>query len=103
MGAVVLALGAWAFAVFLWSGPIGPLIRLLCFSGRRLAPPQPIAIPLVVVGYTLYRNGIPYPTGLARRFPVVGRIWPAAARPGVARLAVSAAGRPAPDLEEDLA
>lgn len=103
MGAVVLALGAWAFAVFLWSGPIGPLIRLLFFSGRRPAPPWPTAVPLVEVGDTLYRNGIPYPTGAARGFPVVGLIWPAAARSGVARLAVSAAERPAPDLEEDLA
>ncbi|WP_051809835.1 APC family permease [Actinoplanes subtropicus] len=128
MGAVVLldalAFGASAFEVFLWSGTIGTLIllvayvlatlgaiRLLFFSGRRLVPAWQIVIPLlalVVVGYTLYRNVIPYPTGAARWFPVVCLIWLAIAvvyviaRPGVARragrqLAVSTA----PELEED--
>jgi amino acid transporter len=101
--------GAKPFDVFLWSGTIGTLIllvayglatvgamRLLFFSGRRLAPPREIVIPvlaLLVIGYTLYRNVLPYPTGPAAWFPVVCGVWLLAAilfvlaRPGVARRA----------------
>jgi amino acid transporter len=101
--------GAKPFDVFLWSGTIGTLIllvayaltiigamRLLFFGGRRLAPIAEIVIPilaLLVIGYTLYRNVLPYPTGAAAWFPVVCGLWLLAAvvfvlaRPGVARRA----------------
>ena len=101
--------GAKPFDVFLWSGTIGTLIllvayaltilgamRLLFFGGRRLAPLGEIVIPilaLLVIGYTLYRNVLPYPTGAAAWFPVVCGVWLLAAvifvlaRPAVARRA----------------
>jgi len=50
----------------------------------------PIAA-LIVLGYTLYRNVIPYPTGAGAWFPVVSGAWLAAAivavivAPGTAR------------------
>jgi amino acid transporter len=83
--------GAKPFDVFLWSGTIGTLIllvayalatigamRLLFFGGRRLVPAWEIVIPilaLLVIGYTLYRNVLPYPTGAAAWFPVVCGVW----------------------------
>ena len=80
-----------AFNSFLWSGTIGTLILLvvyvlatvgcimLVFVRRKLPVPMwqvivPIA-SLVVLGYTLYRNVIPYPAGTAAWFPVVSGIW----------------------------
>jgi amino acid transporter len=83
--------GATAFDTFLWSGTIGTLILLvayvlatigasvLVFVRRKLPVPMwqvvvPIAA-LVVLGYTLYRNVIPYPTGAARWFPVTSGAW----------------------------
>jgi amino acid transporter len=85
------AFHATAFDSFLWSGTIGTLILLvvyvlatigctiLVFVRRKLPVPMwqvvvPIAA-LVVLGYTLYRNVIPYPTGAARWFPVVSGGW----------------------------
>jgi hypothetical protein len=53
---------------------------------------------LVVLGYTLYRNVIPYPTGAAKWFPVVSAIWLA-----VAVLAVIFAPRTARKLGAALA
>ena len=80
-----------AFNSFLWSGTIGTLILLvayvlaslgatmLVFVRRKLAVPMwQIVIPiagLIVLGYTLYRNVIPYPTGAAAWFPVVSGGW----------------------------
>ena len=80
-----------AFNSFLWSGTIGTLILLvvyvlatlgcimLVFVRRKLPVPMwQIIIPiagLVVLGYTLYRNVIPYPTGAAAWFPPVAGIW----------------------------
>ncbi|HEY2277972.1 MAG TPA: hypothetical protein VGI00_06430, partial [Streptosporangiaceae bacterium] len=72
-------------------GTIGTLILLvvyvlatvgcimLVFVRRKLPVPMwqvivPIA-SLVVLGYTLYRNVIPYPTGTPAWFPVVSGIW----------------------------
>src|SRR5271154_6468241 len=71
-----------AFNSFLWSGTIGTLILLvvyvlasigciiLVFVRHKLpVPTWQIIIPiagLVVLGYTLYRNVIPYPTGDSR-------------------------------------
>jgi amino acid transporter len=118
-----IAFGAKPFDVFLWSGTIGTLIllvayalatvgaiRLLFFGPRRLRPLWEIVIPvlaLLVIGYTLYRNVLPYPTGAAAWFPVVCGIWLLAAvvfvfvRPAVARragehLAVATAAAPTP-------
>jgi amino acid transporter len=101
--------GAKPFDVFLWSGTIGTLIllvvyglatvgamRLLFFSGTRRVPAWEIVIPILavlVLGYTLYRNVVPYPTGAARWFPVVCAAWLLAAilfvlvRPAAARRA----------------
>ena len=80
-----------AFNSFLWSGTIGTLILLvvyvlasigciiLVFVRHKLpVPTWQIIIPiagLVVLGYTLYRNVIPYPTGDSAWFPVVAGVW----------------------------
>jgi amino acid transporter len=86
------AFHATAFDAFLWSGTIGTLILLvayvlaslgcimLVFVRRKLTVPMwQIVIPiagLVVLGYTLYRNVIPYPTsGAAEWLPVVCGGW----------------------------
>jgi amino acid transporter len=107
---------ATALQSFIWSGTIGTLILLvayvlatfgcmvLVFVRRKLPVPMwQVVIPvagLVVLGYTLYRNVIPYPTGAARWFPVVSGAWLAAAilavifAPGTARrLGVALAAR----------
>jgi amino acid transporter len=71
-----IAFGAKPFDVFLWAATIGTLIllfayvmatigaiRLLFFSGQRKVPTWQIVIPLgglLVLGYTLYRNVLPY-------------------------------------------
>jgi len=84
-----------AFNSFLWSGSIGTLILLvvyvlasvgcimLVFVRHKLPVPMwQIIVPiagLVVLGYTLYRNVWPYPTGAAAWFPVVSGIWLAVA------------------------
>ena len=86
------AFHATAFDSFLWSGTIGTLILLvayvmatlgctmLVFIKRKLPVPMwQIVVPiaaLIVLGYTLYRNVIPYPTsGAAEWFPVVSGVW----------------------------
>jgi amino acid transporter len=98
---------AAAFNSFLWSGTIGTLILLvvyvvatvgcimLVFVRHKLPVPMwQIVVPiagLVVLGYTLYRNVIPYPTGTPAWFPVVSAVWLAVAvvavifAPGMAR------------------
>ena len=84
-----------AFNSFLWSGTIGTLILLvvyvlasigciiLVFVRHKLpVPTWQIIVPiagLVVLGYTLYRNVIPYPTGDSAWFPVVAGVWLAVA------------------------
>jgi amino acid transporter len=96
MGAIILvcatAFGAHATDTFAWMGTIGTLILLvayglttigairLLFVHKRLPTPMwQIVIPLaalVMLGYTLYRNVIPYPeSGPARWFPVVAGVW----------------------------
>ena len=56
---------------------------VLVFVRHKLpVPTWQIIIPiagLVVLGYTLYRNVIPYPTGDSRWFPVVAGVWLAVA------------------------
>ena len=89
------AFHATAFDSFLWSGTIGTLILLvayvlasigcimLVFVQRKLPVPMwQVIIPvagLVVLGYTLYRNVIPYPTGDGRWFPITAGVWLAVA------------------------
>jgi amino acid transporter len=100
--------GAKPFDTFLWSGTIGTLILLvayvlatigcirLVFVQKKLDVPQwEVVIPvlaLVMLGYTIYRNVLPYPTeGPAQWFPVVAFGWRvlvavgALAMPGAAR------------------
>jgi amino acid transporter len=85
------AFHATAFESFLWSGTIGTLILLvvyvlasigcimLVFVRRKLTVPMwQVIIPvagLVVLGYTLYRNVWPYPTGDGRWFPIAAGVW----------------------------
>lgn len=102
-----VAAHATAFNSFLWSGTIGTLILLvvyvlasvgcimLVFVRHKLpVPTWQIIVPiagLIVLGYTLYRNVIPYPTGTPAWFPVVSGVWLAVAvvavlfAPGTAR------------------
>jgi len=85
---------------FLWSGTIGTLIllvayllatigmTLLVFVRRKMpsVPSWQVVIPIaaiVVLGYTLYRNVYPYPTGDGRWFPIVAGCWLLAAVIGV--------------------
>jgi amino acid transporter len=85
---------------FLWSGTIGTLIllvvyvlatigmTLLVFVRRRMpsVPMWQVIIPIagvVVLGYTIYRNVYPYPTGDGHWFPIVAGIWLAVAIIGV--------------------
>lgn len=140
----IAAFHATAAESFAWSGTIGTLILLvayvlatigcliLVFVRRRLPVPMwQVVVPLaalVVIGYTLYRNVIPYPpSGPGRWFPVVSGGWLAAAliavvvAPGFARRlgaaltasegiaapeaagAAPSAGRPATDPARDQA
>jgi amino acid transporter len=101
---VYIAVSAHASSVaqngFLWSGTIGTLIllvvyvlatigmTLLVFVKRRMptVPMWQVVIPIagiIVLGYTLYRNVYPYPTGDGHWFPIVAGIWLAVAIVGV--------------------
>lgn len=91
VAAFVLGAGSSAMDVFLASGTIGTLIllvvylvttigaiRLLFFTAPRTVPMWEIVVPLsalVVLGYTVYRNVVPYPTGTAATFPLVAGAW----------------------------
>ncbi len=86
-----MAAHADAFNSFLWSGTIGTLILLvvyvlasvgcimLVFVRHKLPVPMwQIIVPiagLVVLGYTLYRNVWPWPTGSATWLPLTSGIW----------------------------
>jgi amino acid transporter len=92
---MAIAGGGEAFNVFLWSGTIGTLILLvayvlttigaikLVFVERRMpsVPMWQVIIPiaaLVVLGYTLYRNVVPFPSpddGAVFWNPIVAGIW----------------------------
>src|SRR5260370_23210522 len=90
---------------------------MLVFVRRKLpVPVWQIAVrvaELVVLGYTLYRNVIPYPTGAGKWFPVVSGAWLLAAvlavivAPGTARRLGGALaareGIAAPDAEGEAA
>jgi amino acid transporter len=85
---------AQPFDTFFWSGSIGTLILLvayilatigcikLVFVDRKMDVPMwQVIIPvaaLVILGYTIYRNVSPYPTGAAFWFPIVAFGWVAA-------------------------
>jgi len=91
--ATVCAWGAGAapIDVFLWTGTIGTLIllvvylvttvgaiRLLFFTPPRTVPMYELVVPilaLVVLGYTVFRNVVPYPTGAGAAFPIVAGGW----------------------------
>jgi amino acid transporter len=101
VGAIVLievvswaAFDATPQNLFVYSGIIGTLIllvvyvlatigavRLVFFSGDPRGDDVPrwqIVVPvlaLVVLGYTLYRNVIPYPEGTAGWMPVICGVW----------------------------
>jgi amino acid transporter len=101
------AFHATAFESFVWSGTIGTLILLVVyalasigctilvfFQHKLEVPAWQIVIPglgLIVIGYTLYRNVWPYPTGDGRWFPVTAGAWlvvaiiAVVAAPGTAR------------------
>ena len=87
-----LAFNAEPFDTFFWSGTIGTLILLvayvlatigcikLLFIDRKMEVPMwQVVIPvaaLLMLGYTLYRNVIPFPeTAPAQWFPVVAFGW----------------------------
>jgi amino acid transporter len=92
IGASIVLFSANPEDTFVWGGTIGTLILLvayilttigaiyLFFVQRRMAVPSwQIVIPIaaiVLLGYTLYRNVIPYPpAGAARWLPVVSGGW----------------------------
>jgi amino acid transporter len=83
---------ALATNAFLWSGTIGTLILLVAYLlatigmtllvfVRRQMPSVPmwqVIIPiagLIVLGYTIYRNVWPYPSGDFAWFPIVAGVW----------------------------
>ena len=108
LGLCIVAFSAVPENTFVWGGTIGTLILLvayalttigairLIFVQRRMPVPMwQLVIPLAalaLLGYTLYRNVIPYPaTGPGHWFPIVSGSWLLAAviavlvAPGAAR------------------
>ncbi|WP_084713280.1 APC family permease [Streptacidiphilus rugosus] len=108
LGVCIVAFSAVPEDTFVWGGTIGTLILLvvyglttigairLIFVQRRMPVPMwQVLIPLAalgLLGYTLYRNVIPYPaSGPGHWFPIVAGGWLAAAvvavlsAPGAAR------------------
>lgn len=105
----VVAFRAHPYDVFTWSATIGTLIllvvyvlatlgavRLVFFTQPRTVAWWELVVPvlaLLVLIYTIYRNVLPYPSGAAAWFPIVGAIWIllavalVLARPRVARRA----------------
>jgi amino acid transporter len=93
---IIIALGWLVFGVapfdlFAASGTIGTLIlllvyalatigaaKLLFFSGGRMVAAWEVVVPflaLVVIGYTLFRNVYPYPTGALAWYPLIAALW----------------------------
>lgn len=76
-------------SVWAWIGTVGTLIVLVVYmlatiGAARMIVQSPkvarweIAVPVaavIVIGYTLYRNVVPYPTGAARWLPMASGIW----------------------------
>jgi amino acid transporter len=109
-----------AFNLFAWSGTVGTLVLLvayaiftagawyyLCVRGPRHGQPagrMDFVVPvlgLIVLGYTLYRNVLPWPATTAGRVIVIlAMLWLAAAIIAIAaapRLAAKIGGRLARD------
>jgi amino acid transporter len=95
-GVIVLlykaAFGATAFDSFLWSGTIGTLILLVVYvlatigasilvfvQHKLVVPAWQVVIPaagIIVLGYTLYRNVIPWPAAGPPRWEVItAGVW----------------------------
>src|SRR5262249_20741407 len=86
-----LGTGAGAQDVFLASRPLGTLILLVVYlvpgggATRLLFFPPPVTVrrrelvipllALVLLGYTLFRNVVPYPTEAAAAYPLVAGAW----------------------------
>ena len=80
-----------ALTMFSWTGTVGTLVILVAYlmatAGAMLllirvrtmwVPRWQLAIPsaaIVVLGYTIYRNVIPYPAGSAAWLPVAAALW----------------------------
>jgi amino acid transporter len=91
IGTTWFLLGEKPFDLFVGSGAIGTLIvlvayalatigatRLLFFAGRRHVAVWEIVVPglaLLLIGYTLFRNTWPYPTGAAGAYPALSAAW----------------------------
>jgi amino acid transporter len=91
IGATWFVSGAKPFDLFLASGTIGTLIllvayalatigaaKLLFFSDNREVAGWEIVVPalaLLLIGYTLFRNTWPYPTGAASAYPALSALW----------------------------
>lgn len=91
IGTTWFVLGEKPFDLFVGSGAIGTLIvlvayafatigatRLLFFAGRRQVAVWEIVVPglaLLLIGYTLFRNIWPYPTGAAAAYPALSAAW----------------------------
>ena len=91
IGLAWFILGIKPFDLFVATGAIGTLIllvayalatvgaaKLLFFSGERLVAAWEVVIPtlaLLLLGYTLFRNVWPYPTGQGRWYPIVAIAW----------------------------
>ena len=91
VGVIWFVLGARPFDLFVASGTIGTLIllvayalatigatKLLFFSTHREVAVWEIVVPalaLLLIGYTLFRNTWPYPTGAAGAYPALAAVW----------------------------
>ena len=91
IGGTWFVLGDKPFDLFAASGAVGTLVvlvayalatigatRLLFFSGRSHVAIWEIVIPalaLLLIGYTLFRNTWPYPTGAAGAYPALSAAW----------------------------
>ncbi len=94
--AVIAAITAIAFAAkpfdeFAWFGTIGTLIILVVYllatlgaiyllfvSGKVKVPQWEIILPIIaigILGYTIYRNVVPYPTGVFAWMPIASGAW----------------------------
>ncbi len=87
----IILFKAKPFDTYAWSATIGTLVllvvyvlscvgamRVLFFSKVRTTPLWEIILPIgaiIVLGYTLYRNVVPYPTGAGKWLPIIAALW----------------------------
>jgi amino acid transporter len=80
-----------ALTMFAWTGTIGTLVILVAYlmatvgaivllvKVRSMQVPRwQLVIPvaaIAVLGYTIYRNVVPYPTGSAAWLPITAALW----------------------------